>query len=106
MAELFCSHCGGVTKDYSRIEVRSMSRMQLRLLDALVAGQNRYQSKSVLIDKIYEDDPEGGPDDAVAHLRVHIHKLRSKLEKSGFSIEVNWGVGYRLIKLEDQAGAQ
>lgn len=106
MAALFCSHCGGVTNDYSRIEIRSMSPMQLRLLDALVAGKNRYQSKSVLIEKIYADDPDGGPDDAVRHLRVHIHKLRSKLEKAGFDIEVNWGVGYRLIQITEKAGAQ
>jgi len=54
-----------------------------------------------IYDRIWGDDPNGGPDDPRKHLDVLISKLRRK----GFDIQTLWGFGYRLISMapEDRA---
>lgn len=106
MTKLLCPHCGSPVADYDSIDLRRLTRLQSRALEALVSGRNRFLAANSLIDQIYADDPNGGPLDSQACLRSVIHKLRPKLRKTGWDIELRWGVGYRLIKLEGQAGAQ
>ena len=107
MSGLLCPHCGAPTGDFSRLDIQEarLTGLQMRVLDALVSGRNRFLSAEAIIDIIYADDATGGPDDAKNVVAVSICRLRRKLERLDIGIENRHSYGYRLIKLEDQAGA-
>lgn len=54
-----------------------------------------------LIDWLYGDDVDGGPDDAVGVTRVHLHKLQRTLSEAGFpgAVTNQHGRGHSLIML-------
>ena len=55
-----------------------------------------------LAERVYTG-PDGGPEWAVNSIRVTIHKLKKRLQGTGYAIDSwksRWG-GYKLIKLED-----
>ena len=59
--------------------------MQKRILDALVDAWPRGLGNHALIDAMYWDDPEGGPLEAERVLKVHLFRLREKIEPMGWS---------------------
>ena len=106
MGQLFCKSCGRQTVDFSELPIADLTNRELRLLDALVSGGERFQSHQMIADGMYADDPQGGPLDSRGVIRVVVHKLRPKLEASGWRIESRFGVGYRLSRsVNETAGA-
>ena len=78
----------------------------MRILDVLATGKNRFLPAKRIADLIYANDPNGGPGDAVNVVASSISRIRTKLASVGLGVENRKTIGYRLIKLEDQAGAQ
>lgn len=66
----------------------------VRILRRLAASQGRIVSETALIDVLYGDDPNGGPDDPGDCIRTFIKRLRRRLPEG--AIENRHGVGYRL----------
>lgn len=108
MAKLLCTHCGAPMGDFSDLDIRAFTRTERRIIQALANSGNRHLSKNDLVQHVYFDDPNGGPDWAEQSIAVRMVSLRRKLEKMGWTIETRWGVGYQLQKSAavEQAGAQ
>lgn len=108
MSGLLCPHCGAPTGDFSNLDIQAakLSGMQLRILEVLVTGRNRFIPTESIIEILYQHDATGGPDTAKKVVEVSISKLRKKLERLEIGIENRHSLGYRLIKREGQAGAQ
>lgn len=104
MATLLCPHCGSPTQDFRGLDLRAFTALQARLLEVLAAGQSRFISIENLTDQVYSEDPQGGPEWALSTVRSTIVRLRRKLAIQGWEIESRWGVGYRLVRLVEQAG--
>lgn len=66
----------------------------VRILRRLAASQGRIVSETALIDVLYGDDPNGGPDDPGDCIRTFIKRLRRRLPPG--AIENQPGLGYRL----------
>lgn len=52
-----------------------------------------------IVDALYGDDPEGGPEDTRGCIEKFLCDARRKLAPMGCRIETNWGRGYRLVRL-------
>lgn len=106
MAQLFCKCCGRQMHDFAKLPVTDLTNRELLLLEALVSSGERFQTYRGIAETMYADDPQGGPLDVRGVIRVVVHKLRSKLQASGWIIESRHGQGYRLIPSADEtAGA-
>lgn len=108
MTKLLCPHCGALMRDFSELDIRAYTRLERRIIEALIQSGERHLSKRELVEQIYFDDPNGGPDWAESSISVRMVELRRKLAKNGWTIETRHGVGYQLRKAADveQAGAQ
>jgi two-component system response regulator TctD len=73
-------------------ETRELRNRELRLLEILLAGQDRIFSKSQLCDRLFSY-AESVTDNAI---EVYVGRLRKKLKGSGARIETVRGMGYRL----------
>jgi DNA-binding response OmpR family regulator len=92
--------------DFSGIDVSTLTRTELTILEFLVEARHRTTSNSVLTEIVYSQRPDGGPDDAYNVVRQTVRRLRAKLAGQGWTIQTLWGVGYRLARLDDgKAGA-
>ena len=108
MAKLLCPHCGAPMGDFSDLNIQAakLSGLQLRILEVLAEGRNRFIPTDRIIDIVYQDDATGGPESAKKVVEVSISKLRKKLSNIDVGIENRASLGYRLIKLDELAGAQ
>lgn len=52
--------------------------------------------REALIESVWSDSSDGGPDCADRRLKVMACHMRKKIEGSGVTIKGVWGVGYRL----------
>lgn len=102
MAKFLCTHCGQPTSDFSGIDVAGLTRTETLILEALVAGRHRFTPMSALVDAVYADRPDGGPMDPSKIIRVVISRMRPRLSTLGWTVELRWGVGYRLQRLYDR----
>lgn len=66
------------------------ARILSKIINRLRLEEGRTVSSRTLIDCLWGDDSEGGPDDASNVLRVHMFRLRCM----GFPIRSRCGVGY------------
>ena len=68
---------------------------EARFLNALLAARET-ATKQWLMDTLYGDDPDGGPDPKI--IDVYVCKLRPKLRAlfGEDAIETVWGRGYRI----------
>lgn len=64
-----------------------------RIVDELIRAYPRKVSISSLVDTLYFDDPNGGPDNAHATVRVNLTHLRKRLPKFGWTIPSSYGRG-------------
>lgn len=71
---------------------RPLSKGQERILMYLARYCGRWVYTDALIDAVYWDDPEGGPDNARNVMSVQVWWLRKKLSGTGLEIE---GIGGR-----------
>ena len=103
MAGAVCPCCGGVIARDPLAGLRDeLTPMQRRIYDAVHA---RAKTKAQLIDALWGDDPNGGPDDAGNVLGVHLFKLNQRLSDRGFGLRVGKGRResfYRLLPLSSE----
>lgn len=96
-----CSLCGRpiLVLDPNAMTIQ---RRQKQVLEMLLRSPGRFVAKSRIIDAIYGDDPDGGPDDAEGSVQAHISKLRRLLKPLGYSIESARFDGYRLQRTQER----
>lgn len=78
----------------------ALQRRQRQILLEL-AGARSFISVTRLADRIWQDDPDGGPDDAEGCLHAHVSRLRKSLAGQGFTIITSRNLGYRLQQEPD-----
>lgn len=74
---------------------------QLKLCRALLRHPDHWKRYEYLIDVVWGDDPDGGPENPSNGLRVMVFNLRKRLAAKGVVgegeiVETSWGMGYRL----------
>lgn len=79
-----------------------MPKAERKIVESLARAYPRAVEKSALIDLLYDDDPQGGPDDPGNVVSTLVCRLRSKLPNYGWTIPRNkTGAGaygrYRLV---------
>ena len=92
--------CGDLTLNTSSHEVRltgvpvTLTRREYAILKLLMRNPGQIPAKSVLLDRIGEDTPDGTENS----LKTHISNLRGKLRDTFGKdyIEAVWGIGFRL----------
>ena len=77
----------------ARWERFGLTRLETRLMAALVERIGHCVAKGALMDALYFDRPHGEPDAKIVDILVC--KIRKKIAGSGFVIETIWGQGYR-----------
>jgi hypothetical protein len=104
-----CPLCGG-SLAAGRVPVEALvelnvSEQQRRILEELVRAFPRSVPKTSLIDALYFDDPDGGPDNPRNVLSQQLSRIRAALHPYGWSLSnaqrdgSNYG-RVRLVKLE------
>lgn len=61
-----------------------------------LAEARTFISVSRIADKVYEDDPDGGPDGAESCIHAYVNRLRARLRPTGHRIITIRTLGYRL----------
>lgn len=82
--------------------------MLIKIFDVLSDRVGKNVRRSFIIDVCYEDDEDGGPEDAEGAFRVNLHNLRKIISRYGWHIECVGGMGrgdfnggfYRLMPIE------
>lgn len=77
------------------VEVR-LVQQEFMVIAALCAVPGRRVSTCELVEFMYGDRPDGGPDDAPNVIRHRIHSLRSKLPRVGLAIDTIPQFGYAI----------
>ena len=77
-----------------RGEALDLARRELAVLEKLIRASGRLVSKETLLDHLYGAGAEVEP----AAVEVHVSRLRKRLRPFGVDIEVQRGLGYRLIE--------
>jgi hypothetical protein len=86
-----CAHCGAPILP----EVQIQGRVRNRIWDFM--SKFRSATPAQLMEYVYEDDPDGGPE-TDSTLKVNIFHMNKVLKKHGLRIQANPGRGatYRL----------
>lgn len=73
-----------------------LTRTECAILRLLMSQPNAVLAKSVILDRLADDTPDG----TETSLKMHISNLRKKLRDIGAPnyIEAVWGIGYRLAE--------
>ena len=82
-----------------RTTVPPATENQMRFLGALMRHPEHFKRYEFLIDVVWGDDADGGPENPSTCLRVMVFNLRKRLKKHGIAegfIETAWGHGYRI----------
>lgn len=106
-----CPCCRGFIGEAAPVEYLQdavVGGLQTKIIIELINRQTRPIRMDALIDRCFEDDPNGGPDDPANSITVAIHKLRKRISPLGWHIERTGGGGrgsdggafYRLIPME------
>jgi DNA-binding response OmpR family regulator len=77
----------------ARWERLGLTRLETRLMAALVEKLGHCVGKAALMDALYFDRAHEEPDAKIVDILVC--KIRKKLTASGYAIETVWGQGYR-----------
>jgi hypothetical protein len=98
----------GETVDVTHLRDVKMANQHKVLINALVDVYPRSVKMGFLVDRLYADDPDGGPDDPVRLVRSLMTRIRKELPEYGWSVPANSaGRGnygsYRLEPLKDPA---
>lgn len=98
-----CPTCGhAITRDFAPASLpcpTEVTGQQVVILDALIAAWPRDVTMARLIDLLYGDDPDGGPDDPGRVVRVQVHRMKAWMQSYGWTIRNRYGFGYRLERL-------
>ncbi len=92
-----CPLCGGEIKpekaDMVALRVLSLPPMQRRVLDIFLAAHPRPLMGDWLVERVYADDPDGGPDAAYTAVAVQINRLNKAIRPLGWEIKGARGPG-------------
>lgn len=66
-----------------------LGNLERRLVEAMVQAYPRSLTKNYLIEFLYSDDPDGGPESVGSILAVMMTRLRKKLPAYGWTIPLN-----------------
>jgi DNA-binding response OmpR family regulator len=97
-----CPNCGyrHADKDFiPELGAMKLPNKQHDVVLRLSQAQGGWVAKPTLIDFVYGDDLNGGPDDADLCIESHIHKARAKIKPLGWTIESARFRGARLVRL-------
>lgn len=100
-----CPCCGKIMDDVppETLLHLSVSPVQRRIIQYYVKKYPHYVNREQLIDWIYADDLDGGPDNPSNAISAHLYYMRPKLQEFGWAIDRIQGQGIRdsyLRKLE------
>lgn len=95
-----CECCGHPLPDKAVFEV--LTPMQRRIFQAVAAAGTHGITSRVLIDRLYQDDPNGGPS-SINIIAVVASHMRPRLKPFGITLKANPGREgrYTLQKLEE-----
>src|SRR5215207_4060668 len=82
------------------VDVSKFTRMQGKILIAIAFGMGRPVSTHSIIDMLWGDDADGGPDDATRLVSVHMWNVRKRLSEFGLLIHHEVTRGYYLTRKE------
>lgn len=108
MTEYRCPCCGGaITAPMSVDGLLGLphSPLERRILSAIVAAYPEHVEKPELINAMYWDDPNGGPDDAARTTDVHVYRINRRIAKHGWQIVAMFGNGTRALRRIEQVVA-
>lgn len=96
-----CPNCGyrHSGRDYAAelIDV-PMPKREREVILRLSQAQGRIVPMHQIVDFLYGDEEDGGPEDARNCAQVHITKVRRKISPLGWVIEAERYRGYRLVR--------
>ena len=95
-----CSHCGQVIPVPNPFQHQPVKRRIYDFVKNHPGGSNRNQ----IIDAVYADDPDGGPEHA-ATISMHVYQMRRVLNPLGLTITSPRGRGasFRLVEITKSA---
>lgn len=107
MAHKTCECCGQTLPDfYIEIAERGrLSKKETALFVAVAGRAGRLVAYGGIIDRLWGDDPDGGPLAPLNNISIHVLRINRKLAHTDYRIENVWGQGYRLVTISQQAVA-
>lgn len=99
---VICPNCGfkHETGPYATelLQIR-MPNLERRVLVRLIKARGAMVTREQMVDALYGDRHDGGPDLAEFTLQSHVSKLKKKLAGSAWTIQSRRFEGYRLVKV-------
>jgi DNA-binding response OmpR family regulator len=86
---MICPCCGQALNNRASLESLAsapLAKLEHRIIDAMVRAYPRSVTRAGLVDVLYFDDPDGGPDSAENIVAVMMVRLRKKLPPYGWTI--------------------
>jgi DNA-binding response OmpR family regulator len=98
MSALICPCCSQVVTSAVRdpsivLALVHLSPLERKIAGALARRFGRWWSPNDLVDAVYADDVDGGPETARTAIAVHIATLRRRLARTPLTIEGMKGSG-------------
>jgi DNA-binding response OmpR family regulator len=75
----------------------TLSPLQTKLAAVMAKKYPHTATKVGIIELMYGDDPNGGPEYAESIIGIYVHAIRRKIKGTSLSIENIWGVGYKFV---------
>jgi DNA-binding response OmpR family regulator len=97
-----CPNCGysHTGRTYApEIEAVRMPRRQADVILRLRQAAGGVVTNAQLIDFVYGDQPDGGPESASFCIQSYICKARPKIQAVGWTVTVERHIGYRLVRV-------
>jgi hypothetical protein len=95
---MICPCCGQEVTPKGRLQAfaaRQSPIVQGPVIRALMQA-TRPLSAAELVDRVYANNPSGGPDGATKSIHIAVHRLKPKLRDIGWMIEWQGWAGYTL----------
>ena len=99
-----CPCCGSTMTEagFSALEAISLPPMERRVLDTLLAAFPKELTAVQIADRVWSDDPNGGPQTAHNGVSVYMNRLRHKIRAYGWTAGAGQGhKGIRLRQLQN-----
>jgi len=106
MTAICCPKCGyagpdkRVSVDAAHIYIDGerirVTKQQAVVFKAILEGNGRTVEIGTIIDRVWWDDPNGGPLDAKRHVGVQIHGIRHRHPTLSRIIATDRGIGYHI----------
>lgn len=103
-----CPCCGAEmhTPGLSALRYIRVTTLQRQVLDVLINAFPRTLSTRQIADRVYADDPNGGPDKAEGCIEVSLYRIRKVIKHVGWTAGTSGphgGIGLRQIEAREAA---